>query len=118
VALVDAYGPATSRASSGGETRVTRMGYGPDEVYTRWSWKSLEQWKALSARAGGVPLFQETGVLWMAHEEDPRSRATLEVLARVGVPTSASTAPSSRSDGGRSISATSPGGSTSPAAAR
>ena len=86
MALVDAYGPATSRASSGGETRVTRMGYGPDEVYTRWSWKSLEQWKALSARAGGVPLFQETGVLWMAHEEDPRSRATLEVLARVGVP--------------------------------
>jgi sarcosine oxidase len=86
VALVDTYGPASSRASSGGETRVTRMGYGPDEVYTRWSWKSLEQWKALSARAGGAPLFHETGVLWMAHEQDARSRATLETLAKVGVP--------------------------------
>ena len=86
VALVDAYGPASSRASSGGETRILRMGYGPDELYTRWAWKSLEQWKALSARAGGATLFQETGVLWMAHEHDPRSRATLETLARVGVP--------------------------------
>ena len=37
VALVDAYGPASSRASSGGETRILRMGYGPDELYTRWA---------------------------------------------------------------------------------
>jgi sarcosine oxidase len=86
VVLVDAYGPGSSRASSGGETRVTRMGYGPDEIYTRWSWKSLDQWKALSARAGGAPLFHETGVLWMAHEQDERSRATEQTLAKVGVP--------------------------------
>jgi sarcosine oxidase len=86
VALVDTYGPASSRGSSGGETRVTRMGYGPDEVYTRWSWKSLEQWKALSTRAGGPPLFHETGVLWMAHEQDARSRATQEMLAKVEIP--------------------------------
>jgi len=86
VALVDAYGPASSRASSGGETRILRMGYGPDELYTRWAWRSLEQWTALSARAGAATLFHETGVLWMAHEQDPRSRATLDTLARVGVP--------------------------------
>lgn len=86
VALVDAYGPASSRASSGGETRILRMGYGPDELYTRWAWKSREQWKALSARAGGATLFHETGVLWMAHEHDPRSRATLETLAEASVP--------------------------------
>src|SRR6185503_8977561 len=86
VALLDAYGPASSRASSGGETRILRMGYGPDELYTRWAWRSLEQWKALSARAGEATLFHETGVLWMAHEYDPRSRATLDTLARVGVP--------------------------------
>jgi len=36
VALIDAYGPAHSRASSGGETRIIRMGYGGDELYTRW----------------------------------------------------------------------------------
>ena len=85
VALLDAYGPASSRASSGGETRILRMGYGPEELYTRWAWTSLAQWKALAARTG-ERLFHETGVLWMAHDEDARSRATLETLARAGVP--------------------------------
>src|SRR5712691_2269834 len=41
VALLDAYGPANSRASSGGESRIIRMGYGPDETYTRWAMRSL-----------------------------------------------------------------------------
>jgi len=37
IALLDAYGAANSRASSGGESRVIRMGYGADAIYTRWS---------------------------------------------------------------------------------
>ena len=37
VALIDAYGPGNSRSSSGGETRILRLGYGPDELYTRWA---------------------------------------------------------------------------------
>ena len=37
VAVVDAYGPGGSRASSGGETRAIRMSYGDDEIYTRFS---------------------------------------------------------------------------------
>src|SRR6266542_6254905 len=36
VALLDAYGPGNARASSGGQTRVIRMGYGDQEIYTRW----------------------------------------------------------------------------------
>ena len=32
VVLLDAYGAANSRASSGGESRVIRMGYGADEI--------------------------------------------------------------------------------------
>src|SRR5258708_16465929 len=48
VALLDAYGAASSRASSGGETRVIRMGYGPDELYTRWSMLSLPLWRGFS----------------------------------------------------------------------
>ncbi|MGA8231608.1 MAG: FAD-dependent oxidoreductase, partial [Candidatus Acidiferrales bacterium] len=35
VILLDAYGPANSRASSGGESRIIRMGYGGDDLYTR-----------------------------------------------------------------------------------
>ena len=86
VALVDAHGPGNSRSSSGGETRVTRMGYGKDELYTRWSLRSLGEWKALAARTGGAPLFHATGVLWMAREQDPLTLATQETLARVAVP--------------------------------
>jgi len=41
VALIDSYGPANARASSGGESRIIRMGYGADEIYTRWSMQSL-----------------------------------------------------------------------------
>src|SRR5215831_1724421 len=36
VALLEAYGPGNARASSGGQTRVIRMGYGDQEIYTRW----------------------------------------------------------------------------------
>ncbi len=86
VALVDAYGPGNARASSGGESRLIRMGYGPDELYTRWSVRSLELWKTFFAGVG-KPLFHKTGILWIANqEEDAQMRATLEVLARVGVP--------------------------------
>lgn len=85
VALVDAYGPGSSRASSGGETRVIRMAYGDDEIYTRFSWRSLGQWQDLAQKVGH-PLFHETGVLWMAREKDPLALQSLEVLARVGVP--------------------------------
>jgi monomeric sarcosine oxidase len=85
VTLLDAYGAGSSRSSSGGETRVIRSGYGPDEIYTRWSWRSLESWKDLSLKMGH-PLFHETGVLWMARDEDPHAKSSLQVLARVGVP--------------------------------
>ena len=47
VILLDAYGAANSRASSGGETRIIRMGYGADEIYTHWSVHSLDQWNEL-----------------------------------------------------------------------
>src|SRR5260370_6243449 len=84
VVLVDAYGPAHSRASSGGETRIIRMGYGADELYTRWSQHSLAKWKDFFA-ATRQPLFLETGVLWMSSDEDLRLRQTSETLKRCGV---------------------------------
>ena len=84
VVLVDSYGPAHSRASSGGETRIIRMGYGADELYTCWAQQSLRRWKEFFA-AVGQPLFLETGVLWMAGEDDERLRQTKETLRRNGV---------------------------------
>ncbi len=85
VALVDAYGAANSRASSGGESRIIRMGYGAEEIYTRWSNRSLDLWLEFFANAGRPELFQKTGVLWMARENDPYTLATIASLKNVGV---------------------------------
>lgn len=84
VALIEAYGPGHSRASSGGETRIIRMGYGADELYTRWARRSLVQWKEFFA-ATEQPLFIETGVLWMAGKNDARLRETAAALKKCGV---------------------------------
>jgi monomeric sarcosine oxidase len=86
VVLIDAYGPAHSRASSGGESRIIRMGYGADEIYTRWSQRSLVQWKELFAARKQEGLFQETGVLWLSGGDDARFRQTAATLTRCGVP--------------------------------
>jgi sarcosine oxidase len=83
VILVEACAPAHSRASSGGETRIIRMSYGPDEIYTRWSQQSLIEWKDLFATMG-ENLFQKTGVLWLPADGDStldHSIATLERFA-------------------------------------
>jgi monomeric sarcosine oxidase len=85
VALIDAYGPGNARGSSGGQSRVIRMGYGDQEIYTRWSMRSLELWKRLLRQGSRVMQFQRTGVLWMAREQDPLTTKTLETLARLGV---------------------------------
>ena len=85
VALIDAYGPGNARASSGGQSRVIRMGYGDQEIYTRWSMRSLELWQALLARSARSTQLQRTGVLWMAREQDPLTTKTLETLGRLGV---------------------------------
>ena len=84
VILLDAYGAANARASSGGETRIIRMGYGADEIYTRWSQYSLTKWKEFFAQSS-QDLFQETGVLWLASGEDARLLRTKSTLLRLGI---------------------------------
>jgi sarcosine oxidase len=86
VVLVDAYGPGNSRASSGGESRMIRMGYGPDQIYTRMAQRSLTLWQELFDQidpTGRSPrLFQPTGILWLGRENDPYCEATLETFQR------------------------------------
>ncbi|MCA1613433.1 MAG: FAD-dependent oxidoreductase [Acidobacteria bacterium] len=86
VALLDAHGAANSRSSSGGETRVIRAGYGREEIYTRWSLRSLPLWLELFERAGRPRLFRPTGVLWLAPEDDTVSSDTLATLQKLSVP--------------------------------
>lgn len=84
VLLVEAFSPAHTRASSGGESRIIRMGYGPDEIYTHWSQKSLRQWKDLFA-ATGQNLFHQTGVLWLSSPGDSTFDDSISTLRRCGV---------------------------------
>jgi sarcosine oxidase len=78
VLLVDAWAPAHARASSGGESRMTRGSYGSDEVYTRMALHSLPEWTRLSARAE-LPLFHRIGVLFVFPGPDEFLDETLRV---------------------------------------
>jgi len=86
VTLVDAWGPAHARASSGGESRLTRGSYGADEVYTRMAWESLAQWKALSSRAE-LPLFHRTGILFFFPTAEDYVARTVDVHRKLRLPT-------------------------------
>src|SRR6267378_3443893 len=76
VLLIDAYGPGNSRASSGGESRILRLGYGPDAIYTRMAQRSFDLWRQLFEDIARPQLFQATGVLWLARDNDPYCEAT------------------------------------------
>lgn len=86
VILLDAYGPAHARASSGGESRIIRMGYGADEVYTRWSARAGPRWQQLFARIGRPELFRRTGVLWIAPPKYQYAIDSLDAMQRLGIP--------------------------------
>jgi sarcosine oxidase len=84
VTLVDQYVPASSLATSGDETRVTRSAHGADELYPRWQRESLAQWRLLEEEAH-AHLMVETGVLWFAHREDGFEGESMATLARAGI---------------------------------
>ena len=85
VTLIDASGPAHSRASSGGESRMTRAAYGKDAVYTRMARDSLPQWKALS-QLSGLPIFHEAGVLFFFPTEEEYVRDSIAAHKTLGLP--------------------------------
>ncbi|HEU0283994.1 MAG TPA: FAD-dependent oxidoreductase [Sphingomicrobium sp.] len=85
VTLIDAWGASHSRASSGGESRLTRAGYGRDAVYTRFAWDSLPQWQALSA-VSGLPILVPCGVVFFSAVEDDYFRGSMEVHKQLGLP--------------------------------
>lgn len=86
VTLIDGWNPAHSRSSSGGESRMTRAGYGKDAVYARMALASLAEWKQLSASAG-LPLFHGHGVLFFFQGDNPYLADSLRVHRELGLPT-------------------------------
>lgn len=75
VTLLDAWGPANSRSSSGDESRVIRGGYGNQPHYVDMTMRSFPYWEALSS--AGVPILRRVGVLWLFNEDDAFVRESL-----------------------------------------
>jgi glycine/D-amino acid oxidase-like deaminating enzyme len=84
VTLIDQYGPGNSRATSGGESRQIRAGYGEREIYTRWLLQAFERWKAREAE-WGKRLFFHTGQLTLAREWTKELTDTRRVFDKLGV---------------------------------
>ncbi|HKM48758.1 MAG TPA: FAD-dependent oxidoreductase [Terriglobales bacterium] len=87
VTLLDTWGPGNSRSSSGGETRVIRGAYGPDQPYTKLAARALHLWKQHQAQWKRKFLFP-IGVLWMVegNNNDEFERGSLPVLKEAGIP--------------------------------
>lgn len=68
VTLVDAWGPAHSRSSSGDETRVIRSTYGANQVYFDMNVRALDLWKENEQRFG-KKIFFNAGVIWLCYEQ-------------------------------------------------
>lgn len=85
VTLLDAWGPGNSRASSGGETRVIRGTYGPNQPYTKMVARALQLWRENESR-WSLKLFHQTGVLWLAGHDDQFERGSLPALRDAGLP--------------------------------
>ena len=84
VALLDAYAPGNARSSSGGESRVIRLSYGGDPLYSQMARDSLAAWADLSARQT-LPLLHRTGVLWFSPAGDDYMARSLAWLKANGV---------------------------------
>jgi glycine/D-amino acid oxidase-like deaminating enzyme len=85
VTLLDAWGPGNSRASSGGETRIMRGTYGPDQPYTATAARALKLWQKYERR-WRRRFLHRTGVLWMvSNHDDAFERGSLEPLREAGI---------------------------------
>lgn len=85
VTLVDAWGPGNSRASSGGETRVIRAGYGPDRIYVEMVARALELWRENQKR-WNRSLFHEIGALWLLGDDDRFVTLSQPYIKAAGLP--------------------------------
>ena len=85
VTLLDAWGPGNSRASSGGETRVIRGTYGPDQPYTEMAARALKLWQKYE-RQWKRQFLHRPGVLWMAAgRDDTFERGSVEMLRQAKI---------------------------------
>lgn len=91
VEVVDLYGPANSRATSGGETRGVRTSYGdrPHGVqWGRWANEAIKRWKAWDEEHAShdvAPFFYTTGDLILRAEPEPYLERTVALWDELGI---------------------------------
>jgi sarcosine oxidase len=86
VTLIDAWGAGNSRSSSGGETRVIRGTYGPEQPYTALAARALKLWME-NERRWKRKFVHRIGVLWMAaNRDDAWESGSIQELKSAGVP--------------------------------
>lgn len=92
VTLLDQYGPANSRATSGDETRGIRSSYGDraasSEQWTAWARESIIRWRAFDAEHAprfGTRFFVQTGDVILRERAEPFTTRTAEVWDKLGV---------------------------------
>ena len=83
VTMVDQYGPGNSRATSGGESRQIRAGYGDRELYTRWVLEAFDRWKAREGCVAVAQAFEQKGGRFLIAKADlgQRTGGTLRDIA-------------------------------------
>lgn len=92
VTMIDQYGPANSRSTSGGETRGVRSSYGDrihGPLWAKWAIESMGRWKAWDEEHadGMLPrLYFETGDIIIREEMEPYLEQTMANWDALGVP--------------------------------
>ncbi len=85
VTLLDAWGPGNSRASSGGETRIMRGTYGPNQPYSETAARALKLWGKYE-RCWKKRFLHRAGVLWMiSSQNDAFERGSIAMLRKAGI---------------------------------
>jgi len=69
VELYDMWGPGNSRSGSGGASRIIRLTYGDDKIYTELTNDSFDFWEKLSDESERK-LYDECGMLWLVSQDD------------------------------------------------
>ena len=60
----DMWGAGNSRSGSGGASRIIRLTYGKDQIYSELTNSSFSFWESLSNKHG-KELYIENGMLWL-----------------------------------------------------
>ena len=69
VELYDMWGAGNSRSGSGGASRIIRLAYGDDKIYTELTNNSFNFWEELSNESERK-LYDECGMLWLVSQDD------------------------------------------------